>query len=77
MCKRKGAMARDGKPAASSSGRKLHGAKVTSQAVGDGVTMSEWILDVEFKGAPHMEMHQAAVRHWEHGKIVKERFYHA
>jgi hypothetical protein len=56
---------------------KFHGAKVTSQGIGDGVTFSEWVLDVEFKGAPRMQMHQAAVRHWKNGKIVKERFYHA
>lgn len=52
------------------------GARVTAQAIGDGVTITEWVNDVQFKGAPRAEMHQVSVRRWKDGKIVHERFYH-
>jgi hypothetical protein len=54
----------------------FHGAKVTSQGVGDDVSFSEWENDVTFKGAPRATSHQVSVRRWKDGKIVHERFYH-
>jgi hypothetical protein len=54
----------------------FHGAKLLSQAVGDGVTMTEWQFDVTMKGAPRNLQHQVAVRRWKDGKVVAERFYH-
>jgi hypothetical protein len=54
----------------------FHGAKILTQAVGDGVSFAEWENDVTFKGAPRMTSHQISVRTWKNGKIVHERFYH-
>ena len=54
----------------------FHGARLLSQAVGDGVTMTEWLFDMTLKGAPRASMQQVAVRHWRDGKVVAERFYH-
>jgi hypothetical protein len=54
----------------------LHGAEVRSTGAGDGVTFSEWLLDVTFKIGPRKRLEQTAVRRWEDGKIVHERFYY-
>jgi ketosteroid isomerase-like protein len=54
----------------------FHGAEVRSTASGDGVTFSEWLLDVTFKGGQRAKLEQVAVRRWSNGKIVRERFYY-
>jgi len=46
-------------------------------AVGDGVTMSTWHFDVTLEGAGDVVFDQVAVRYWDDGKIVKERFFKA
>jgi hypothetical protein len=55
---------------------KFHGAEVRSSGVGDGVTLTEWLFDVTFKGGHRHKLEQVAVRHWENGKVVRERFYY-
>jgi ketosteroid isomerase-like protein len=55
----------------------FHGADVKSVAVGDDVTMSEWEMDVTYKGAPRMKMNQVAVQKWKDGQIIHERFYYS
>jgi hypothetical protein len=54
----------------------FNGMKILSQAIGDGVSTSEWIIDVKLKGMPYRPMHQVAVRRWKNGKIASERFYY-
>jgi hypothetical protein len=54
----------------------FHGITLDAQAVGDGVTMSQWTTDLQLKGMPRMKYSQAAIRHWKDGKIVAERFLH-
>jgi ketosteroid isomerase-like protein len=54
----------------------FHGAEVRASAAGDGVTFSEWMMDVTFKGGHRMKLEQVAVRRWKDGKIVSERFYY-
>lgn len=53
-----------------------HGSKLLASAVEGDVSFSEWELDVTFRGAPRMTMHQVSVRRWANGKVVHERFYH-
>ena len=54
----------------------FHGARILSQAIGDGVTYTEWETDVTMKGAPRHKSQQVAQRRWKNGKIVHERFFH-
>jgi ketosteroid isomerase-like protein len=54
----------------------LHELKLVSSAVGDGISYSEWVFDLTFKGAGHARLEQVAVRRWKDGKIVNERFYY-
>jgi hypothetical protein len=54
----------------------FHGMQLLSQAVGDGVTVSEWLIDATYKGQPRRASQQVAVRRWQDGKIVNERFYY-
>lgn len=51
--------------------------RLLSRAVTHDVTFSEWVLDLKFKGAPPVALHQVTRRRWNDGKVVHERFYHA
>jgi hypothetical protein len=53
----------------------VHEAHVVSQAIGDGVSATEWRYDwtVGGKRAP---FEQVAVRRWQNGRVVSERFYY-
>ncbi len=44
-------------------------------AVGEGVTMSVWQFDYTHAEWGEMKYEQVAVRQWEDGKVVHERFY--
>ena len=44
-------------------------------AVGDNVSFSTWHFDYTHQEWGDVKYDQVAVRHWEDGKIVKERFY--
>jgi len=59
-----------------SSVEQFHGAQVVAAAHGDGISMSEWVYDITFKGGQRMKLEQAVVRRWRDGKIVSERFYY-
>lgn len=54
----------------------FHGAAVLGSAAGEDVSFSEWELDVTFKNGFRYKLNQVAVRRWENGKIVHERFYY-
>ncbi|MDR3719825.1 MAG: nuclear transport factor 2 family protein [Bryobacteraceae bacterium] len=54
----------------------LHELKLVSSGVGDDISYSEWIFDLTFKGGAHVRLEQVAVRRWNDGKIVSERFYY-
>ncbi|MDQ3367881.1 MAG: nuclear transport factor 2 family protein [Myxococcota bacterium] len=53
-----------------------HGGKVLAAAADGDVSFSESEMDVTIKGAGRVQMSQVAVRRWQDGKIVHERFYH-
>jgi SnoaL-like protein len=50
--------------------------RLESQAVGDGVTFTEWTIELKFPGQPAVTARQVAARRWRDGKIVHERFYY-
>lgn len=54
----------------------LHELKLISSVVGDDISFSEWVYDLTFKGGAHARLEQVAVRRWENGQIVNERFYY-
>jgi len=56
----------------------FHGAQVLSSAVNEkeGVSFSEWEMEVTFKEWGRKKMNQVAVRRWKNGQIVHERFYY-
>ncbi|SRR6266568_2759506 len=54
----------------------FHDAKLVASAVGDGVSFSEWFMEVTMKGAGRVKMEQIARRLWRDGKVVDERFYY-
>ena len=47
-----------------------------SQSIGDGVTISEWTLDVTTDNGPIL-WNEVLRRRWRTGKVVSERFYTA
>ena len=55
---------------------KIHKGAVLASAVNGDVTFSQWEMDIAFKGGNRVKMEQVAVRHWENGKVVQERFYY-
>ena len=59
-----------------SSIRELHSAVVLSSAVNGNVSFSEWGMDLTFKNGYRAKLSQTAVRRWEDGKIMNERFYY-
>lgn len=50
--------------------------KLHSQAVGDGVTMSEWTFDLSTTNGPIL-WNEVLRRQWKDGKVISERFYTA
>jgi hypothetical protein len=55
---------------------KIHSGAVVDSAVNGNVSFSQWEMDLTFKGGNRMKMEQVAVRHWENGKVVRERFFY-
>lgn len=47
----------------------------TDVAVGEGVTYSTWHFDYTHEEWGDVKYDQVAVRHWEDGLVVRERFY--
>jgi ketosteroid isomerase-like protein len=60
-----------------SSVTELRALELKDVAIGDGVTMSTWHFDVTIEGVGPVAFDQVAVRHWEDGQVVKERFFKA
>lgn len=56
--------------------QEFHGAAVLSSAVNGNISFSEWEMDVTFKGNIRVKIAQVAVRTWENGLVVRERFYY-
>ena len=54
----------------------VHAIKLAGSAVGDGVSYSEWVFDITYKGGARVVSHQASARRWKNGKVVSERFYY-
>lgn len=54
----------------------VHAIQLLGSAVGDGVSFSEWMMDITYKGGARAQSHQAAVRRWKDGKVASERFYY-
>ena len=54
----------------------LHGASVVSSAVNGNTSFSEWEMDVTFQGGFRVKMAQVAVRTWNDGQVIRERFYY-
>lgn len=54
----------------------VNGITLHGQAVGDGVTMSEWTFDLSTTNGPIL-WNEILRRRWENGKVVSERFYTA
>lgn len=55
---------------------KKFNAKCIAHAANGDVSFSEWEFDMEIEGMGPMKMIQVAVRRWQNGRIVRERFYH-
>lgn len=55
----------------------LRGVELHDVAIGDDVTMSTWHFDYTHGEWGTHKYDQVAVRQWEDGKIVRERFYKA
>ncbi len=54
----------------------LHAIKLLGSAVGDGISFSEWMMDITYKNGSRSNAHQASVRRWKDGKVASERFYY-
>ena len=57
--------------------RGFNGATLHSQAVGDGITATEWTFDMTGGDGQAIIWNEVLVRHWQDGKVVRERFYQA
>jgi ketosteroid isomerase-like protein len=51
-------------------------ARVIANAANGDVSFSEWEYDMELAGMGPLKIVQVAVRRWQSGRIVHERFYH-
>ena len=51
-------------------------AKPLKVTVGENITMVEWHFDYTHKDLGIKNYNQIAVQEWQHGKIIKERFYY-
>ena len=55
---------------------KVNAIQLHSQAVGDGVTISEWTIDLATTNGPIL-WNEIIRRQWRDGKVVSERYYTA
>ena len=55
---------------------KVNAIELHSQAVGDGVTISEWTIDLATTNGPIL-WNEIIRRQWRDGKVVSERYYTA
>jgi hypothetical protein len=54
----------------------VSGLTLRSQAIGDGVSISEWTFDLSTESGPVL-WNEVLRRRWLNGKVVSERFYTA
>lgn len=54
----------------------FHGAAVVSNGANGDTSFSEWEMDVTFQGGYRYKLNQVAVRTWQDGQVVRERFYY-
>jgi len=54
----------------------FHGVTLLASATEGDTSFGEWVLDVTFKGAERIPMHQVSVRRWRNGEVASERFYY-
>lgn len=57
--------------------KRFNSATLHTQAVGDGVTVTEWTFDMTAGDDSPILWNEVLVRHWNDGKVVRERFYQA
>ena len=57
--------------------KSFNGASLHTQAIGDGVSVTEWTFDMTGGDDQPIVWHEVLVRHWMDGKVVRERFYQA
>jgi len=50
--------------------------QLLGSAVGDDVTYSEWIYELDFKDGRRICMTEVSARRWQGGLVVHERFYY-
>jgi hypothetical protein len=56
--------------------QEFHSAKLLASAVNGDTSFGEWEFDATYKGGARIKMSEVAVRHWNNGQIVQERFYY-
>jgi len=54
----------------------FHGAKLLASAVSGDASFSQWEWDFTFTGGNRVQMSEVAVRRWEDGQVVHERYYY-
>lgn len=54
----------------------FHGARLLAAAAHGDTSLSEWWMDVTFKGGVRVKLEQVAVRRWRDGQVAHERFYY-
>lgn len=54
----------------------FYGAEVKAVAIGENVSMVEWVMDLKIKGMSRTNMTQVAVQTWKNDKIISEKFYY-
>lgn len=57
--------------------KSFDGATLHSQAVGDGVTLTEWTFNMTAGNGDPIVWNEVLSRQWSEGKIVRERYYQA
>lgn len=54
----------------------VHAITLVNSAVNGKIAFSEWLMDVTFRNGQRVQMAQVAVRRWNDGRVVHERFYY-
>ena len=57
--------------------RSFDGATLHSQAVGDGVTLTEWTFNMTSANGDPIVWNEVLARQWNNDKVVRERYYQA
>ena len=57
--------------------KSFDGATLHSQAVGDGVTLTEWTFNMTAGSGDPIVWNEVISRQWSNGQVVRERYYQA